>query len=65
MRPGRIFLNRWTTLAFAAGVVWMAIVFADPGETAREGSNQVTTDITGAPVTNEQVNEIASIINDI
>ena len=59
MKLSRIFTNRYMALVWAAGVVWMALDFANPGESAGSGNNQVTTtDVTGAEVTNQQVESI-------
>ena len=59
MKLSRIFTNRYMALVWAAGVVWMALDFANPGESTSTGNNQVTTtDVTGAEVTNQQVESI-------
>lgn len=63
MKLRHIFLNRWMALLWAAGVVWIALDIADPGETAA-GNNEhaVITDASGAEVDNEQVEQVESII---
>ena len=55
-----MFTNRWMALVFAAGVIWMALDIANPGETAADGNSHVTSDVTGAKVTNEQVESLLS-----
>ena len=58
-----IFLSRWMALAWAVGIVWFALEVSSPGETVAVGNNQQeVTDITGAPVSNEQVKEIEDTI---
>ena len=58
-----VFLSRWMALAWAAGIVWFALEVSSPGETVAVGNNQQeVTDITGAPVTNQQVKEIEDTI---
>ena len=63
MKLHHIFLNRWMALLWSAGVVWMALDIASPGESAA-GNNQqaVVTDVTGAQVSNEQSEQVESII---
>ena len=56
-----LFLNRWMALVWSAGIVWLALDIANPGERDPAG-NQVTTDVTGAEVSNEQVDQVESII---
>ena len=63
MKLHHIFLNRWMALLWSAGVVWMALDIAGPGETAAGNSEQtVVTDVTGAQVSNEQAEQVESII---
>ncbi len=61
MKLSNLFHNRWMALVWAAGVLWLAIDFAGPGESAG-GNNQVTTDVTGEQVSNQQVEQVASIV---
>ena len=63
MKLRHLFLNRWMALLWSAGVIWMALDIANPGETAA-GNNQqaVVTDVTGAQVSNEQAEQVESII---
>lgn len=63
MKLRQLFLNRWMALLWSAGVVWIALDIAGPGETAA-GNNQqaVVTDVSGAEVSNEQVEQVESII---
>ena len=63
MKLHHIFLNRWMALLWSAGVMWMALDIASPGETAAGNSEQpVVTDVTGAQVSNEQAEQVESII---
>ena len=63
MKLHHLFLNRWMALLWSAGVLWIALDIADPGETAA-GNNQqsVVTDVTGAEVSNAQVEQVGSLI---
>lgn len=66
MRFGQLFTNRWMALVFALGVAWMAMTVAGSGPSTSANDNaQSMTDVTGAPVSNEQVKQIDSIIKDI
>ena len=50
-------------LGWAVGIIWFALEVSSPGETTAAGNNQQeVTDITGAPVSNEQVKEIEDTI---
>ena len=63
MKLHHIFLNRWMALLWSAGVMWMALDIASPAETAAGNSEQpVVTDVTGAQVSNEQAEQVESII---
>jgi len=59
-----LFLNRWMALVWSAGIVWLALDFANPGPRDTAGK-QVTTDVTGAEVSNDQVEQVESIIADL
>ena len=52
----RIFGNRWWAVAFVIFVCWQAVdmIGATP-EPTNAGDNATTTDVTGAPVTDEQL----------
>ena len=66
MRFGQLFTNRWMALVFAAGVALMAVSVSGTGPSASATDNsQSMTDVTGAPVSNDQVKQIESIVNDI
>lgn len=63
MRHRNIFISRWMALLWAAGIIWFALDVSSPGETTATANNQQeVTDVTGAPVTNEQVREIEDTI---
>ncbi|MEO7410811.1 MAG: hypothetical protein ABIU10_05765 [Sphingomicrobium sp.] len=53
-------------MVWAVGIIWFALEVSGPGETvAAANGQQAITDVTGAPVSNEQVKEIESIIKDL
>ena len=58
----RIFGNRWWALAFVLAVCWqVADTFGDAP--AAEGNNATTTDISGAPVDDEQMRQMVATLN--
>ena len=63
MRHRNIFVSRWMALLWAAGIIWFALDVSSPGETTVTANNQQeVTDVTGAPVSNEQVKSIEDTI---
>ena len=62
MKLHHLFLNRWMALLWAAGVVWLALDIAGPGENMAGNDQAVVTDVTGAEVSNEQVEQVESLI---
>jgi hypothetical protein len=58
----RIFGNRWWAVAFVLVVCWqVADMFGNAPATA--GSNATVTDISGAPVDDEQLRAMADTLN--
>ncbi len=63
MRHRNIFVSRWMALLWAAGIIWFALDVSSPGETTVTANNQQeVTDVTGGPVSNEQVKSIEDTI---
>jgi hypothetical protein len=57
----RIFGNRWWAVAFVVFVCWqVADMIGDPAPT---GNNAIATDITGAPVDDEQMRQMVDTLN--
>jgi hypothetical protein len=58
----RIFGNRWWAVAFVLAVCWqVADMFG--GAPATAGNNATTTDISGAPVDDGQMNQMVETLN--
>ncbi|MEO5810398.1 MAG: hypothetical protein ABIR51_10155 [Sphingomicrobium sp.] len=68
MKNSTIFKSRWFALLWAAGIIWTAIDVAggsgDGGSTNNEASTGVT-DATGAPVDNQQMEQIGAALNSL
>ncbi|MCY7279422.1 MAG: hypothetical protein LH610_00730 [Sphingomonas bacterium] len=62
MKLHHLFLNRWMALLWSAGVAWLALDIAGPDQSAVGNDQAVVTDITGAEVSNEQVDQVESLI---
>ena len=65
-----IFRNRWMALFWAAGIIWFAYdVAGSGGGQAAAGNaadnNAVTTDVTGAPVSQADIDALKSTINQL
>ena len=53
-----IFRNRWMAVIWAGLVIWTAVDIAGPSEPAPSGNNQSAgnlTDVTGSPITKEDL----------
>jgi hypothetical protein len=61
MRLSSIFKSRWMALVWAAGIIWFAYDFAG-SESQDQTGNNVTTDVTGAPVSSDDRNRIAEAL---
>ena len=56
MRHSTIFRSRWMALLWAAGIIWFALDFTAPDASATNGSdNAAVVDVTGSPVTNQDL----------
>ena len=64
MKNSTIFKSRWMALLWAAGIIWFALDVAGPGDsdTAKKGEQAQATDVTGAPVKDEDVKKLESVI---
>jgi hypothetical protein len=63
MRTSTVFKSRWMALIWAAGIIWFAYDFAAPDETSNTTNAEQTTDATGAPVTSDDENKVADVVN--
>lgn len=64
MRFSTIFKSRWMALLWAAGIIWFAYDFAGPDVSSSVSVNaDQPTDVTGAPVTNEDEQKLAAALN--
>ena len=65
MRTSTVFKNRWMALIWAAGIVWFAYDFAgsQPQEGNASANADQATDATGAPVTADDQQRLASALN--
>jgi hypothetical protein len=65
MRSSTIFKSRWMALLWAAGIIWFAYDFAgsQPADQNVSANAEQSTDVTGATVTGEDTNRLASEIN--
>ena len=61
MKTSSIFKSRWMALIWAAGIIWFAYDFAGSAPQPEAGNN-VTTDATGAPVSDQDTNKVAQIL---
>jgi hypothetical protein len=64
MRTSSVFKSRWMALIWAAGFLWFAYDFAggsDSSETNEVPASQ-TTDVSGAPTTSDEQNQVAAAI---
>jgi hypothetical protein len=63
MKHSSIFRSRWMALIWAAGIIWFALDIAGPGESAsKKGTEAEATDVTGAPVKDEDVKKLEEAI---
>ena len=65
MRTSTIFKSRWWALLWAAGFIWFAVdVAGKPSSAAtnNESANEAQTDVTGAPVTDDQERKVADAL---
>ena len=64
MRHSTIFRSRWMALLWAAGIIWFALDVSTPDTSATNGSdNAASSDVSGSPVTNEDMATLESFVN--
>ena len=64
MKHSTIFKSRWMALIWAAGIIYFAMQVAGPDPAApQKGESAEVTDVTGAPVSDQDVKTIESAIN--
>lgn len=65
MRSSTIFKSRWMALLWAAGIIWFAYDFANsqPQDSNSSTNAEQSTDATGAPITSNDTNKLASELN--
>jgi hypothetical protein len=63
MRHSTIFRSRWMALLWAAGIIWFAIDVSTPDAAATASGNAAGTDISGSPVTNEDMATLEAFVN--
>lgn len=68
MKNSTIFKSRWFALLWAAGIIWTALdvagVGGDSGDTNNEAASGIT-DATGAPVDNQQLEQLGAALNSL
>jgi hypothetical protein len=66
MKHSSIFKSRWMALLWAAGIIWFALDIAAPDTTpAKPGEQGQVTDVTGAPVKDEDVKKLEGILKNM
>ncbi len=65
MKTSSIFKSRWMALLWAAGILWWAYDTANsaPQADGNDANAEQATDVTGAPVTNEDEQTLAAELN--
>ena len=61
MKMSSVFKSRWMALIWAAGIIWFAYDFAGSAPQDQAGNN-VVTDASGAPVSDQDTNKVAQIL---
>jgi len=64
MKTSTVFKSRWMALLWAAGIIWFAYDFAgsQPEDSNASANAEQATDATGAPVSPDEQNQVASAI---
>ena len=62
MRPRGIFSNRWLAILWAAGIILFAWQFASDGDSLVSSQGKIT-DATGAPVDDQQIEDLQNSID--
>jgi hypothetical protein len=65
MRTSSLFKSRWMALVWAAGILWFAydVAGSEPRDSNASANAEQSTDATGAPVTSDDENRLASALN--
>jgi len=65
MRSSSVFKSRWMALIWAAGIIWFAydVAGSEPQGANTSANAEQPTDATGAPVTSDDENRLASALN--
>ncbi|MEO7635212.1 MAG: hypothetical protein ABIS38_06155 [Sphingomicrobium sp.] len=63
MRTSSIFKSRWLALLWAAGILWFAYDVAGGSDASTETNAEQPTDVTGAPVSNDDAKHLQDVIN--
>jgi hypothetical protein len=65
MRHSSIFKSRWMALLWAAGIIWFAVDFTAPdgAATGNGADNAVATDVTGSPVTDQDMQALKAFVD--
>lgn len=69
MRTSTIFKSRWMALLWAAGIIWFALDVAGSPKAAPTNQQSVSdsdtgvTDVTGEPVSNQDVQDFSDALN--
>jgi hypothetical protein len=64
MRHSTIFRSRWMALLWAAGIIWFALDVSTPDASATNaGGNAAATDVSGSPVSNEDMATLEQFVN--
>jgi hypothetical protein len=66
MKTSSVFKSRWMALLWAAGIIWFAYDVANSQPQAGNDANaEQPTDVTGAPVTPDDQNEVANALKSL
>jgi hypothetical protein len=66
IRHRSIFRSRYMALVWAAGIIWLAYDVAGSAGPETDGNNQVQAiDVTGAPVTQQDIDALKSVMNEM
>jgi hypothetical protein len=66
IRHRSIFRSRWMALLWAGGILWLAyFLTAASGPGDASGNNIAATDVTGAPVTQQDIDALRGAMNQL
>ena len=66
MRTRTIFKNRWWAVLWAIGIIWFALDVAGgpaPADNSTAAAADAPTDVTGAPIHREDIDQLGTIID--